>query len=294
MIFPPEGFEDFLKPDCDRKQFIIDRLATHGIKSSIVKIENSNHIFVHFPSSAYNPQFKIKTVLVHYDRVENSPGANDNSAAIFQIMDWAIRLSKRNDVHNIRIFFTDGEEMGASGGVQEQGAFGIASKFRKLGILQNDVYVFDCCGRGTIPIISQAGIGIGNHTFQKQILSLISRTENLVRSVSSQNWLSLPIPYSDNAGFLACGIPAVAITLLPQEEATQYLKELHTNPSLAEAIMGHKNPKTKLSPCEIQKKLPITWRLLHTKYDSVNSLTPEAFVLMERLLDTLANTKYLS
>ena len=245
MSFLPDIFETFISPDCNRCQFIINTLAKYGVQSSIVPINDSKHILVKFPMTSYNPMFRIKTIIVHYDRVENSPGANDNSAAVFQVMMWAIRLSKMNTPHNVRIFFTDGEELGSSCGVSEQGAFGIASKFRSLGILNDDVYVFDCCGRGDLPVISIAGKGVGNDSFKKKFDSLVNRTEDLLRTVSPEKWLSLPVPYSDNASFLACGIPAVAITILPSEEATLYLQNLQKSP----ASKQDKNvPKTCFTP----------------------------------------------
>lgn len=277
MSFLPDIFETFISPDCNRCQFIISTLAKYGVQCSIVPINDSKHILVKFPMTAYNPMFRIKTIIAHYDRVENSPGANDNSAAVFQVMMWAIRLSKMNTPHNVRIFFTDGEELGSSCGVSEQGAFGIASKFRSLGILNDDVYVFDCCGRGDLPVISIAGKGVGNDSFKKKFDSLVNRTEDLLRTVSPEKWLSLPVPYSDNASFLACGIPAVAITILPSEEATLYLQNLQKSPSAKQ-----------------DKNVPKTWQLLHTPQDDLSSLNPEAFKLMDSILDTIAKSKSLS
>lgn len=81
-----EDFQQFLQQNCDRKQFILDILSDFGIKGHILSLDNSAHIIVRFPHDAYNPQFRMKTVLVHYDRVPGSPGANDNSAAVFQVL----------------------------------------------------------------------------------------------------------------------------------------------------------------------------------------------------------------
>ena len=68
-------------------------------------------------------------------------------------MEWACRLSKITDFHNVRLIFTDGEEL-AEQGVTSQGAYSLASVFKRLKITNDDVYVFDCVGRGTVPIIS--------------------------------------------------------------------------------------------------------------------------------------------
>ncbi|MBQ8561493.1 MAG: hypothetical protein IJ441_07930, partial [Spirochaetaceae bacterium] len=188
--------------------------------------------------------------------------------------------------------------MGGSEGVSEQGAFGIATKFRSLGLTQQDVYAFDCCGRGDFVVLSQAGRGKGNPAFQRQFNSLVERTEDLIKSVAGRKWAPLPVPYSDNAGFLACGIPAVAVTLLPAQEVASYLRELKQNPGLAAAVVkstqsqeaGARRVKP-LEPYQVQEKMPMTWRLLHTEYDNLASLTPESFSLMESLLDALARAR---
>lgn len=291
-------FQRFIAPDCDRRQFILDMLKDFRVPAVPLSLEGAHHILVKFPPSAYNPQYKMKTVLAHYDRVDTSPGANDNSAAVFQIIYWARRLLRFPGFHNVQIIFSDGEEMGGSEGVAEQGAFGIATKFRSLGLTQQDVYAFDCCGRGDFVILSQAGKGKGSIPFQRQFNSLVERTEDLIKSVAGRKWAPLPVPYSDNAGFLACGIPAVAITLLPAQEVVSYLRELKQHPGLQAAIMkstqeqevGTRKIKP-LEPYQVQEKMPMTWRLLHTEYDNLASLTPESFPLMEALLDALAKSR---
>ena len=291
-------FQKFIAPDCDRRQFILDMLKDFGVPAVPLSLEGAHHILVKFPPTAYNPQYKMKTVLAHYDRVDTSPGANDNSAAVFQIIYWARRLLRFPSFHNVQIIFSDGEEMGGSEGVSEQGAFGIATKFRSLGLTQQDVYAFDCCGRGDFVILSQAGKGKGSISFQRQFNSLVERTEDLIKSVAGRKWAPLPVPYSDNAGFLACGIPAVAITLLPAQEVVSYLRELKQHPGLQAAVMkssqgqdvGARKIKP-LEPYQVQEKRPMTWRLLHTEYDNLASLTPESFPLMEALLDALAKAR---
>lgn len=294
-------FQKFIAPDCDRRQFILDMLKDFGVPAVPLSLEGAHHILVKFPPAAYNPQYKMKTVLAHYDRVDTSPGANDNSAAVFQIIYWARRLLRFPGFHNVQIIFSDGEEMGGSEGVSEQGAFGIATKFRSLGLTQQDVYAFDCCGRGDFVILSQAGKGKGSISFQRQFNSLVERTEDLIKSVAGRKWAPLPVPYSDNAGFLACGIPAVAITLLPAQEVVSYLRELKQHPGLQAAVMkssqelevGTRKIKP-LEPYQVQEKMPMTWRLLHTEYDNLASLTPESFPLMEALLDALAKARTLA
>src|SRR5574344_592036 len=295
----PEHFSEYIAPDCDRCSFIQPYLQAAGVSTAVLPVDGKNHVYVTFPPSQYNPQFRIKTVIAHYDRAPNSPGANDNSAADFCLMDWAKRLVLRPDFHNVRLLFTDGEELGANG-VEEQGAFSLASLFRRLGIMNDDVYVFDCVGRGTIPVLGKTqDVPGAPYAFRKRLADLESRTEDLLRNAGCGRWLTLPLPYSDNAGFIACGIPAVALTMLPEDDADAYLAELMKEKNIAGFVMNHELPdqtdraKAMQEMLRLRKQLPQSWRLFHTPSDSEYSLTPESFAVMAQLLDSLAVQKTL-
>ena len=286
----PKEFDDFIAPNADRRAIIRDYLAQRGVETAVISLDGKNHIFVKFAKSAYSPLFKLKTVLCHYDRVETSPGANDNSAACFQIMDWAVRLSRFRGVHNIRIFFTDGEEIAGHSSVKDQGAFALASLYRRLGITKDDVYVFDSCGRGNIALISEKTL---SHAMKGNLArlyeDLCKRTEQLLSTVCPKHYFSLPMPYSDNAGFLACGIPAVVITVLPANEVEQFARNLLENKNLKQSVL---NPSERDS--SYKEKLPLTWQMFHTAADTKENLTEESFELMQSLLDALALSKTIS
>lgn len=261
----PECFRQFISPDCDRKAFIQNYLNSAGLDAPVIQMEGKNHIYVKFPQSQYNPMFRVKTVIAHYDRVEGSPGANDNSAAVFSMLEWAVRLSKISSFHNIRLIFTDGEELGEEG-VSSQGAFPLAALFRKLGITE-DVFVFDCMGRGEVPVLAETILPKGaSRNFVNQFCALESRTQKLLMEASGGKWFTLPVNYSDNASFIANGIPAVAITMLPSSE---------------------------ISDAAIGKGEPETWKLLHTPEDNFESLTPVSFEITGAILNRLAALKTL-
>jgi hypothetical protein len=108
--------------------------------------------------------------------------------------------------------------------------------------------------------------------------------------------MSLPVPYSDNASFLACGIPAVAITILPASEASLYARELSKNPGLSDAVMNRESSKQRrMQDGEVEysykERLPRTWRLFHTPNDDLASLTPDSFRVMSNILRSLAEAK---
>ena len=270
MYTIPPDFSDFISPNCNRATFIQNFLNKAGLDAPILQIEGKNHIYVKFPQAQYNPMFRIKTVIAHYDRI--GIGANDNSAAVFCLMQWAAELARvysadcmTGSFHNIRLIFTDGEELGAGEGVKEQGAFALAALFKRLSIADEDIFVFDCMGRGTVPVICQSHIPkTTSKAFIKQYSGLEQRAETIIKN-ASQNWFKLPTSYSDNAGFIANGIPAVAITMLPADEAEAYCRSL-TN-------------------------IPPTWKMLHTQNDNLQNLTPEAFEITERIIQNLAALK---
>lgn len=292
-----EDFKEYISPDCDRASFIQDYLKERGVDSNRIVIDGKSHILVQFAQRFYNPQFKVKTVIAHYDRVPLSPGANDNSAADFMLMNWAVTLNSFQDFHNVRIFFTDGEELGWNTGVNEQGAFGIASTFKRLGITGDDVYVFDACGRGDIPILSRTVLSEkAPRDFAVKFADLFERTQALLTYSCPQRWMSLPVPYSDNASFLACGIPAVAITMLPADEASLYARELMTNRNLENMVLNRESSKKERMQegrveYSYKERLPLTWRLFHTEKDDVSSLTESAFRVMSDILAALALAK---
>ena len=296
--FDSDSFQKYIASDCDRLSFLQNYLSERGVSSSVIPLGEKKHLYVNFPSTAYNPMFKIKTIISHYDRVAGSSGANDNSLANFALADFASTLCKSRQVHNVRIFFTDGEELGAEG-VSSQGAFALADLFRKLGIVNDDVYVFDACGRGEVAILARAGLDskIAGQ-FKKKFLDLYERTQNLLRKSMPNSWMTLPVPYSDNAGFLACGIPAVAITFLPKDEVSFYYSNLMADKNLEKAVMNCRidsEPKN-ATDLSIQKfkyieKMPKTWRLFHTEYDNYLSLTSESYVLIKKILMQIAEAK---
>jgi len=264
MFILGDEFNQFVQADCDRKEFIQNFLNKIELDTAVIPIDGKNHIYVKFPKSQYSPLFKIKTVIAHYDRVPDSPGANDNSSSVYSMLLWAKRLIVRQGTHNVRMIFTDGEELGAEG-VSSQGAFGLAQLFRRLGITSDDVYVFDCMGRGTIPVLTESRLPKSvSPSFIKKFCSLEDRAERVIKAANKGKWFKLPCNYSDNAGFIANGIPAVAFTMLPSDEIDNFL---------------------------IKKEVPFTWRMLHTMEDNVRNLTPEAFDITARLLDEIADLR---
>lgn len=262
MSFLSKDFLDFIKPDCNRLNFIQNFLKQNDVETAVIPLEGKKHIYVKFPQNQYNPLFNIKTVVAHYDRFENSPGANDNSAAVYMLMLWAVKLSRQYDFHNVRLIFTDGEEA-CPDGITSQGAFAIASLFKKLDI-KDDIFVFDCMGCGDVPVLCENKISqkAGN-AFIKKLTALENKAQRIIRTAGNGKWFCLPCNYSDNASFIAQGIPAVAITILPSSEVSDVLKN----------------------------QTPKTWKNLHTQNDNIENLWESSFSLSMKIFDLLAQQK---
>lgn len=262
MNFLSKDFLDFIKPDCNRLNFIQNFLKQNDVETAVIPLEGKKHIYVKFPQNQYNPLFNIKTVVAHYDRFENSPGANDNSAAVYMLMLWAVKLSRQFDFHNVRLIFTDGEEA-CPDGITSQGAFAIASLFKKLDI-KDDIFVFDCMGCGDVPVLCENKIPqkAGN-VFIKKLTALENKAQRIIRTAGNGKWFCLPCNYSDNASFIAQGIPAVAITVLPSSEVSDVLKN----------------------------QTPKTWKNLHTQNDNIDNLWESSFSLSMKIFDLLAQQK---
>ena len=154
------------------------------------------------------------------------------------------------------------------------------------GITKDDVYTIDSCGRGEVLVISSTGKDSASKELANRFKVLYENTIQLAKKTCKESWITIPVPYGDNAGFMALGIPAVAITLLPKDEATSYMRELQKHNKIYQNILNRDE--------EVANILPETWKMMHTNQDSIENLTPESWLVMEKFLDSLANDKSLA
>lgn len=289
MNFNTELFKKFISLECNRKDFITYELKKQNINFAILPVENKNHIYVIFPQSCYNPEYKIKTVIAHYDRIPNTFGANDNSFAVFTLLNFAKFLNNPNFCHNIRLIFTDGEEF-SEGGVENQGSFSLAKTFRRLKITEDFIFVFDCMGRGNVPILAKnLNLNTKNSKFLKNQKILEDFTKKIISSANGKN-LILPIPYSDNAGFLAQGLNSTLITMLPEDEANILLINLFKNPKLEDYILNNIKNLSEEEKSFYESQIPSTWKLFHTLDDNFSSLNLDSYEIFIKILVELAKS----
>lgn len=280
-------FNAFLEPAADRRAFITERLAAQGIPYRTVTLQDKTHIVITYRQSAYNPRFKMKTLIAHYDRAAGTQGANDNSAACVQLLLFAQTLLQKRTAHNIRIIFTDGEEAGADG-IKNQGAYRLGQGLRALSMQQDDIFVFDMCGSGDTLILSESGI-YGRDTRKTAALSALHRRCRIYADAACRGrWLSLPTAYSDNAGLISAGLTAQVITVLPRAEAELLMRYMPRSEALQRCIItnAHVPPDSPLAAV-----IPQTWQRMHTPQDRLETLTPQAFILVDKMLRYLAGVK---
>ncbi|MDR2094386.1 MAG: Zn-dependent exopeptidase M28 [Treponema sp.] len=277
-------FMEFIRPQADRYLILRDMLEEMGFDWLTINLEGNRHFFV-LPSGrnllrVERPAaFMPKTVLTaHYDRVEGSPGANDNSAAVFELLDTALKLRERR-LQDYLIIFTDKEELRRGEGVRDQGSFALGRFLRRLGMGALQVFIFDACGTGDSLIISTMADYLlkddkrpGTEAARQLARHLRRRALETARKLSMEKVLLIPTPFSDDAGFLRAGIIAQTITMLPSLEAAPFASLIRKRPGFSGALISRERQEG-----QDIRLIPETWRNLNGPADSHLRLTPEHF-----------------
>jgi hypothetical protein len=282
-------FKDFIALEADRFSMLQSLLNEAGLEYKIVTISGNRHFFVAPPPPEEEFLRRRLTILVaHYDRTPGSPGANDNSASVFLLIETAIKLMK-GKVNNWAIVFTDKEELKPGETIQDQGAYTLAAGFRDAGMENARIYSFDACGTGDTLIISSTVElmlkGEGNQTKEKIRASIQELREKALvtaRDLRMVKVLLAPTPFSDDAGFFRAGVAAQTITMLPSEECTNLVSTLRKNPQFAEALISREEQEL-----HYRRLIPETWRSLNSSSDSPLRLTPQHFKTVVRFADAL-------
>jgi hypothetical protein len=270
---PYHRFKDFIAPDADRLKIIHSILDELKLPCTTVDIAGNSHIFVGAAG--------VKVTLVaHYDRVHGSPGANDNSAAVFLLIEAAMKL-KGTD--GWRVIFTDGEELSSGEGARDQGAYTLAKALREAGRGDGQFFIFDVCGSGDTLIIStmadhvikdEDGLRIARLRRETQLLR--NRALETARHLMMDKVLLAPVPFSDDLGFLRAGITAQTITVLPSEEAASLAMNLHKE-GFADSLIKGEARSPSLRPL-----IPETWKRINGPGDRPERLTPRHYRMVVR------------
>ncbi|MCL2194195.1 MAG: M28 family metallopeptidase [Treponema sp.] len=287
MQSPYDRFFDFIAPDADRFAVLFEHVQNLDLNTLVVSIEGNRHFFIFpnrinlklSPGSAFPFRGGSPVILTaHYDRVDGSPGANDNSAAVFMMLKAALRLGELG-IDQWIIVFTDKEELCHGEGIQAQGSYSLAKKLCQLGLENARVFNFDACGTGETFVVSstadhllEKNMKASFHKTSQRIKALREKVFDTARNLRVSHVLSVPTPFSDDAGFLHAGIPSQTITMLPAMEAAPFASLLRNRPDFADTFI---TGLAKDSP--YRRVIPETWRCINGPLDSHLRLTPENF-----------------
>ena len=281
---PYNRFKDFISPEANRFDVLCSIFDECLLPWEVLEIEGKRHIAVpaglsvgrinsRFTQESRYPQGSLTEGLIftaHYDRVPQSPGANDNSAAVFQLLETATRIAARGSTGRPVLFiFTDGEELAAGQSLKRQGSYSLGLYLKKNGLGNSHIFTFDASGTGDTLIISTAAdhllkneTSAGAEAARRNVQLLRQKALAAARTARLEKTLLLPTPFSEDAGFLLAGMAAQTITTLPQNEA-----------SLVRGDAAFLR-KTALQNTD-RRLVPETWRILNGPGDSPLRLTPE-------------------
>jgi hypothetical protein len=307
---PFDRFFEFIAPNADRYHILKSLLGELGMDFLVFTVAGNRHFFI-FPrregSKPDNPPagdrafpFLGKNPVIltaHYDRADGSPGANDNSVAVFLLIKAAGLLRTNGDGNWITIL-TDKEELGPGEGICSQGSYTLAETLRRNGLGKGRIFIFDSCGTGDTLIVSSTADYLFKSCFfndsllnqeSKTLLKTRQLTRELrnmaletARSLCMDKVLLLPTPFSEDAGFLKAGLPAITITALPSREASSFVSLLRKRPNFAGALIARENRKNGDEPL-----IPETWRRLNGPKDLPSRLTPEHYGRIVRFVQRL-------
>jgi hypothetical protein len=270
---PYHRFGDFIDTKQNRFDVLVSLLDELKLPVSVVNMADRRHIFIPSSSGGASGRRTLTVLVAHYDRVAGSPGANDNGAAVFMLIEAALRLRGRG-ADGWLVILTDKEELDRGEGLKAQGAYRLALCLKETHLDGGDFFIFDSCGRGDTLVISKTADSLLKNEHGGAIAPLKNRLRLLQqRAVETAKirfggrFLLLPTPFSDDAGFLLAGLAAQTITVLPGNEAAAFLSAVRGNESYAGALISREQRRRRG-----MEHIPRTWQLLNGPADTAEHL----------------------
>jgi hypothetical protein len=224
----------------------------------------------------------------HYDRVPGSPGANDNSAAVFQLIEAAMLLQKE-DIRRWFMIFTDKEELSDGQSICDQGAYTLATGLHKAKFGTHKVFIFDACGSGDTLVISTVADYLtknddrpGTTRIRHMVQQLRQYALKTARNIPLERLMLIPTPFSDDVGFFRANFAAQTITMLPAPEAAAFAALSRNKPDVVDTLIGRDTSYT-----GDKNLIPQTWRRLNNSEDAFSHLTPQYFPGLVRFICAL-------
>lgn len=266
---------EFCQADSDRFSVLTRSLERRRIPYQVIPLEKSRHIVLLTPKAkgADRDYYRV-TFTAHYDRAEGSPGANDNSAAVFQLLSYWEEMRRDDVSHYTQVLFTDNEELTEKMTVKDQGSWHLARQMSRLGISNILFFVLDMCGIGDTPVWGQSLRKVNLNPANDAVSRAHRAMENLLIRYSQGINYGVNAEFSDDLGLLFGGYPAMQLSLLPREEANELRRRF------SERKGGLKGA------------LPKTWQMKHGPDDNLQSLEPRAFKLIMRFLRAISYCRF--
>ncbi|MDR2596370.1 MAG: Zn-dependent exopeptidase M28 [Treponema sp.] len=283
---PYDRFDSFIALKTDRYNTLLLTIEKSGLNTTVISVAGNRHLFIFpngqkirsagntFPFAGQNPY----VLVAHYDRVEGSPGANDNSIAVFHLLRAALIFAEQN-IDNWIIIFTDKEELVSGENFEAQGSFTLAKKLKTWGLEKARIFNFDACGTGNTFILSTITDSILKNNdrpninkLKENIRVLRNRALETVNKLRFERVLLAPTPFCDDMGFLRAGFVAQTITMLPEEEASKFEVVLREYPEFSNLLISGEIKKS-----NSLQFFPQTWKNLNTPADTFALLTPQFF-----------------
>ena len=288
--FPWQNFMEFTSLRADRFIVLKAILEKSKLKHDVAEIAGNKHFIVKAPSiKLQKATERIPVILTaHYDRAAGSPGANDNSAAVFVLIEAAIKLTKKGET-NWLIIFTDKEELLPGESILKQGSYTLAKGIKNIKMDNSMIFCFDAVGTGDSIIISTTLDYLLNRKssgrkIEKSLTELRNKAYNTAKEQKNLNAYFAPLPFSEDAGFFRAGLAAQTITVLPQKEYLALNAELKKNPDFGHTLINAEAGERKKS-----KAIPQTWLTLNSPKDNHLRLTPENFRFLARYAEALCS-----
>jgi hypothetical protein len=289
LPLPPEDsreLEAFCAPGADRYAILSSSLRRRGIRADTLAIAGARHVIVPAPASdTLDREYYRVTIVAHYDRVPGTPGANDNAAAVFQLLAHLEDIGRLGWRHRTQALFTDKEEILGDAPATSQGSWALARELKKRRVDNVLFFVLDMCGIGDVPVwgrsVRKAGLVPRNKAYSRAYGVMESF---LKRFTHGADFGVNPL-FSDDLGLLLGGYPALQVSLLPRSEAEGMTRAFPAS--------GETDPSSPARARDLMRgSLPPSWRNNHGPDDGIGTLQPGSFLLMSRLLRDLARYRF--
>ena len=278
---------DFCAADTDRYDILKRTLQRRSIPFEVIPLEDARHFALPVPNaSGLDDEYYRVTLVAHYDRVEGSPGANDNAAAVFQLISHWEEIRRLGWHHRTQILFTDREELTGTMSATDQGSWHLARHLKRLGADNILFFVLDMCGIGDTPVWGRSIRKAGLLPAGDAVSRAYEVMESFLKRYTRGRDYGLNPMFSDDLGLLLGGYPAFQLSLLPRSEAEalhiQYGDRPHEADPEAPARVRE----------QLRSDLPPSWKNNHSPDDRPEKLEAGAFLLVSRILRDLARYRF--